>query len=136
MLERYPDVSAKYAMLAIQRSMVRILGAEKQSAPVFTGALRDRWNIEYGPLQGRIFSTSKYAVDVEYGTKPHTVSYDEIAPWAKKHGIPPWAVIKSIQQKGTKANPFFQKAIDSQRTLISKEFAQALASIGKELSKK
>ena len=51
----------------------------------------------------------KYAYYVEKGTKPHMPPVDALKAWAESKGINPWAVAKSIAQKGTKANPFVER---------------------------
>lgn len=133
--EKYPSVSEKFINLAINRSLLRVWAAEKQSAPFgVSGILRDNWKVEMGRFTGRLYSLAKYALDVEKGTKPHFVSVDEIAPWAKKKGLNPWAVAKSISKKGTKANPFFARAINNATDGVNEEFKNAMKSITAELA--
>lgn len=133
---KYPAIAELHVNKAIARSLVRVLGQEKQSAPFgVTGNLRDNWKIENGRFSGRLSSNAPYATAVEYGTAPHAVSAEEIGPWARKKGLNPWAVANSIKKKGTKANPFFKKAIQTSEEGVNKEFKDALDAIGKDLSK-
>jgi hypothetical protein len=74
-----------------------------------------------------------YGTAVEYGTRPHFVSASAISLWASRRGLNPYAVAKSIQKKGTKANPFFKKSAESQESNIEKEFDKALELIIKEI---
>jgi hypothetical protein len=46
-------------------------------------------------------TADKYAVYVEYGTKPHTPPASALQGWADRHGIPVGAVIRKIQREGT-----------------------------------
>lgn len=134
-VEQFPQVSEKHVNKAINRSLVRVLGAEKREAPFgVSGGLRDRWEVIMGRFTGTLRSGVGYASGVEEGTPPHPVSATAIAPWAIKHGLNPWAVAKSIAKKGTKANPFFSRAIESQKEEIDKEFSSALDGILKEIS--
>lgn len=133
--EKYPSVSEKYINLAINRSLLRVWAAEKQEAPFgVSGILRDNWKVEMGRFTGRLYSLAKYALDVEQGTKPHFVPVDEIAPWAKKKGLNPWAVAKSIAKKGTKANPFFARAVTNATDGVNTEMQAAMKSITAELA--
>lgn len=114
LIEKAPEVGIKQANATIQAVLTVVDNNLKKEAPRgVTGKLRSTFTREFRPLEGTIKSGRPYAQDVEYGTKPHTVPYDEIAPWAKLRGLSPWAVIKSIEKKGTKANPFFQRALDN-----------------------
>lgn len=134
MAERFPVVSEKHINTAINRSLVRIFGQEKQDAPFgVSGSLRDRWTLFVGRFQGYLRSQMPYAVDVHEGTPPHYVSPKALAPWARKKGLNEYAVSKSIARKGTKANPFFKRAVDEVSGDVQKEFDTALDNITKEL---
>jgi len=72
------------------------------------------------PRWGRmeVKATSKgapYPLFVHEGTRPHFPPIDAIAPWANRHGIPPFALAMSIAQKGTKANPWLERTIEKLR---------------------
>lgn len=134
-LNQYPAISEQFVNRAINRSLVRILGEEKQQAPVHTGNLRDNWKLDFGRFQGTLSSNAPYSMAVHFGTSPHAVPASALTAWAAKKGLNPWAVAKSIAKKGTKANPFLQKAVDLQRENINREFKDALDSINNELSK-
>ena len=128
--EKYPQIAEKFINKAINLSLVRVLGQEKQTAPFgVSGALRDNWKIEMNRFEGRLYSLSQYAMDVEKGTSPHYVSIEEITPWANKKGIPAWVVQRAIRLHGTKANPFFQKAVDAAESGVNLEFKNAMKSI-------
>lgn len=127
--EQYPAISEKYINLAINRSLLRIWGAEKLEAPFgVSGVLRDNWQVKVGRFEGALVAGAPYAVFVEEGTKPHMPPIEAIEPWAKKKGISPWAVAISISKKGTKANPFLQRSVDEVKGDIQTEFENALNS--------
>lgn len=133
--DKYPAVAESEVNLAINRSLLRVLGNEKQQAPFgVSGLLRDNWQIQMGRFTGRLYSLAKYAADVQYGTAPHFVSAQELLPWAQKKGVNAWAVAKSIAKKGTKANPFFTRAVDASEAGIASEFETAIKNIVAKLS--
>lgn len=126
---QFPAVTEKYVNLAISRSLVRVLGAEKTEAPFgISGLLRDNWAVSTGRFEGSLKSNTPYAVFVHEGTAPHMPPIDAITPWANKYGISPWALAKSIAKKGTKANPFLKRAVDSSESGIESEFESAMQS--------
>lgn len=133
-LNNYPAVSEPHVNKAINRSLVRILGQEKQQAPVFTGNLRDNWKIDLDRFQGALRSNAPYSMAVHFGSRPHMPPISAITPWALKKGLNPWAVAKSIAKNGTKANPFLQKAVDLERDNVNKEFKEALDNIARDLA--
>jgi hypothetical protein len=134
--ERFPVVAEKHINTAINRSLVRIFAEEKKEAPFgVSGSLRDRWTLKVGRFQGFLRSDLPYAVGVHEGTPPHYVSAKALMPWAANKGLNPYAVAKSISKKGTRANPFFQRAIDNASPAVQKEFATALTNITIEVTK-
>lgn len=132
--EKYPAVAEKHINFAISRSLARILGAEKREAPFgVSGQLRDRWDLRTKRFEGSLRSGVSYAMAVHEGSRPHYVSPEALRPWAMKKGLNPFAVSKSISKKGTKANPFFQRALDNVEDDINKEFKEALINITKDI---
>lgn len=134
--DKYPSVAEKHINKAISRSLARILGAEKREAPFgVSGQLRDRWDLKVGRFQGSLRSGVSYSMAVHDGTRPHFVSVESIRAWANKKGLNPYAVAKSIGKKGTRANPFFKRAVDSVEDSVNKEFDEALVNITKDIVK-
>ena len=132
--DRFPEVSEKHIGKGIQRALVRLWGAEKKEAPVSTGFLRDAWNITVGRFEGKLTSNASYSAAVHEGTRPHFVSGTVLTPWAKRNGANPWAVSKSIAKHGTKANPFFSRAIANTEDAVGKEFQTAIDAILSEVT--
>ena len=139
MADKYPAISEKHVNNAINYSLLRIKGEATKNAPFGTTAdLRNKWDIKIGRFEGSLSSGASqkgfnYGMAVENGTRPHYVSASAISLWASRRGLNPYAVAKSISKKGTKANPFFKKSVDSQRQNVDKEFDKALSNIIKEL---
>lgn len=135
--EKYPATSEKYINNAINRSLVRVLGEEKQQAPVSTGNLRDNWSINLGRFTGSLVSNAPYASAVENGSRPHMppATNNAFVMWCNKKGLNPWAVARNIAKNGTKPNPFLQRAVDLQKDNINGEFKNALDSVLSELTK-
>ena len=137
--ERYPAISQKHIDKAIGVSINLIWATSVSKSPIgATGNLRRGWVKEFTPFYGRLSNTTSYASDVEYGTPPHYVSPAELEPWVKKKGLPPWlakVISRSIEKKGTKANPFFSDSIDYVSDAVDNEFTKALSEITSELSK-
>lgn len=131
----FPSVAEKHINTAISRSLVRILGKQKQEAPVNTGNLRDNWTIDVGRFRGVLKSNAKYSSAIEYGTLPRFVSAETLRPWAAKRGLNPWAVSKSIAKKGTKANPFFRRSLNNAESGVEIEIEKAINATLKEIIK-
>lgn len=135
-VEQFPKIAENHINKAINMSLLRIEREAKIQSPFgISGGLRDRWNRNFGRLSGTLSSGVGYASGVEEGTLPHKVSVSAIAPWAIKHGLNPGAVAESIEKKGTKANPFFSRAIEMQKEEIDKEFSLALDGIMEDITK-
>ena len=121
---------------AIQQSAVQIQRETMVNAPVDTGQLRSQ--IEYrktGNAQAVVGSKAKHSLPVHEGSKPHYAPLKALEPWARRKGIPVGAVWYSIAKKGTKANPFMKKAVDSLSGQIDSNFTKALVSVTSKLSK-
>jgi hypothetical protein len=70
-------------------------------------SLRVQWSGQAGMA---IVSGVPYVGWVLSGTPPHWPPMAAVAGWAQRHGIPPFLVARAISKKGTKANPFFDRA--------------------------
>ena len=138
MANNFPAIAERHVNSSIKSALEVTLGATRASAP--QGATRDlvtAWQIDMHRFKGILKSNTPYAVAVHEGTVPHYVSPRALAPWAEKKGLNPFAVSKSIQKKGTKANPFFKNAVDhiQQGGGYDKIFGKALKDLTIEISK-
>jgi hypothetical protein len=88
----------------------------KREAPVGqTGWLHNQWYAEAVggmSLDQKVWTPLPYAAAVNYGTKPHAAPWSEIDAWAKFRGLPTFPIWYSILKKGTKANPYVDRAMD------------------------
>lgn len=106
-----------------------------KEAPHFTGNLQRSMHMEYNPIEVVIEPRAEYAEGVEYGTKPHPVSGRELAAWAGRKGLNPWAVANSIKTRGTRANPFMGRTRGIVEDFVQRVFLSALDSITNLLAK-
>ena len=137
--DRYPAISEKHVNRAIQRSLIRVQDDAKRNAPFgTTGQLRQNWALNLGRFQGSLKSQANsngffYGSAVEFGTRPHFPPVGALSLWARRKGLNPFMVARSIARKGTRANPFFSKAIKAQQSAINNEFSDAIDAILKEI---
>ena len=115
------------ALLRIGMKMER---EAKVEVPVDTGRLRASINTsQQGGLAVRVGTNVKYAIWVHGGTGPHFVPAEKLQPWSKRKGVDAYAVAKSISRKGTKANPFMQRAFDASQIFAENESAKAMQTV-------
>lgn len=70
-----------------------------------------------------------YGVYVEKGTRPHFPPIAAITPWAKRKGISPFLVARSIARKGTKAKPFMAPAAQEAPKMVATEVEGAIKNV-------
>lgn len=78
---------------------------------------------------GEVSVQESYGRDVEEGTGPHTPPSDAIERWIKKKGIPGsalWPIIKTIEKRGTKAQPFFKPGWEASQGYIGEQFDKVM----------
>lgn len=117
---------------AIRNVVLAIQIAAKHGAPVgATGDLKrsittqlDQTNLK--GVVGFDRPGSQYAKHVEFGAGPHWVPIRALARWASQRGLNPFAVQRSIAQKGTKPHPFFFEAYRRNKSYVSQQFQNAL----------
>jgi hypothetical protein len=140
-LAEAPRTSAVPINLAIQKTIIEIQGATIVEAPVYTGALRANVKYQSGNLWGRVYVDKNYALAVHEGQKPHYVPIDPLTRWTmRKFGLTKKqaygrakAIQKKIAEKGTKANPFMDRAIKKTDKRIDQYFDKALDEIIKAI---
>jgi len=116
--------------LAFRYIAEEVWGNLRREAPVDQGQLAGSFQLsKLSEMSYRIFTRVKYALDVNNGTAPHFVPFEEIAPWAIRHGIPPGAVWRSIQQVGTRPNPFAERAVAETQTRVNEFMDRAVREV-------
>lgn len=145
-LEQFEKEIESIVDSALDRNLkqgAHIAGAEIQSearrmVPVDTGALRI--SIENSALAGalgvEVGPTQPYGKEIEFGRPPGTyVSPAALKKWAAKRGLNPYAVSKSIQAKGSPAQPYLFPAVDSKEESIVKILVQSVVNAFTEIFK-
>jgi len=134
-LKKSPRIAKEEIGNAVQKATLEIRGQVKREAPVDDGKLRQNIYSDVKGLRGTILpirASQKYAICVHEGTKPHHPPVKEgkgIHKWATKKGLNPYAVAKSIAKKGTKANPFMDRAVNKTKSKVNQFFEKALENI-------
>jgi len=99
----------------IQQTTAFLAGESAREAPVDTGRLKQGITQKVTDTMGTVFTSGKsesYAKFVHQGTRPHSVDPSTLEAWARRKGLNPYLVARSIRRKGTKANPFFTRAVE------------------------
>jgi HK97 gp10 family phage protein len=131
-----PALASRQLNNAIKKSIFYIQGKAKRNAPVDVGFLRNSgFSTSFSTLKGTLRNKAPYAIFVHDGTAPHFPPIDAVTPWAERHGIPPFLVARSISFKGTKPNPFFERAINESSQSVKNNFTVALNNIKSALLK-
>jgi len=120
----------------IRRSAFNFERLMKREAPVDTGGLRQSVTHELKQLTAEIAPNKRYAVFVEMGTKPHGMpvgSNPQFQQWARRKGLNPYAVAKSISQKGTKANQFISRSFNKGLPIAQNQLDTAIDNALKEI---
>lgn len=99
-------------------------GQSKDRAPTDTsrlkGSINTQLNIGPGGLGAIVATGTNYAAAVHEGSRPHWTSVKNLADWARRKGISPYAVQKAIAKHGTKPHPFMKDAVNENETTIQK----------------
>lgn len=113
------------AKSALNKSAIQIKGRAKNNAPVAFGDLQRSFKHDVKGLTATVWSGKEYALYVEKGTRPH---FPPVAPLARWAGLKlgdsslGFVIARSIAKKGTKAQPFFEPAVEDSVGDIEKNF--------------
>ncbi len=135
-LDKFPGVARREINKAIDYAIHKLQQSTMQEAPHATGTLKSRIKTRLGNLWGRVWVDVGYGIYVHEGTRPHWAPIRPLKLWArKKFGDEriAYAVQRVIARRGTKANPFMQRAIDKDKNKINKRFDKALDNIIKKI---
>lgn len=95
-------------------SMLKMNELAVNNVPVDTGLLKSRINLlpaVPGHISYTLTAGTDYAVDVEFGTSPRTITAVNKKALKFKMGGKE-IIVKSVQHPGTEAQPFFRPALD------------------------
>lgn len=125
---------------ALNKASGLLYRAVLDETPTSTGTLKKAMARDFPePLAARIFPQVQYALYVHEGTRPHGIPAAELGPggslarWAKKKGLNPYAVAKSIAVRGTKANPWMARTAERERPNVERELAGGLDDAARNL---
>lgn len=99
----------------------------KQEIPphVDTGQLLNSVHSRIGDLKGEVTPTAKHAIYVDRGRRPGRMPpFQEgtaLNSWAKRKGMNPFLVARSIAKKGIKKHPFMEKAYSTVKPRAERE---------------
>lgn len=119
--------------------IIRDRARRKAASPpiVFQGELgRSLFTKPSGKLSAVIGSDAKHAPFVEFGTRPHFPPVAPLERWAKvKLGKPGlgFVIAKKIARKGTKAQPYFQPAVDESLQDVHRLIEKAVAQVVRDI---
>ncbi len=100
---------------------------KKEAPKGMTGLLQAAWtNLRSGPGEYTITSMVEYSAYVNDGTRPHIAPKEAIMEWAEFRGLPWYPIWRSIAMRGTKANPFVDRAIETTKGRIPVLVHQAI----------
>lgn len=114
---------------------IQIQQAARQLVPIDTGDLRKSISSKVSSITGGIRATIQptepYAGGVELGQPAGTyVSPVQLMAWARRKGLNPYAISRSILNKGTQAQPYlfpaFDQNVDSVILIIGQALQNAL----------
>ena len=101
----------------------------RQRAPHAFGTLQRSILPEVNYPEAEVAANVEYAAAVETGTQPHRPPHDAIQRWAAKKGLPKgvsFAIVKSIQKKGTRPQPFFLPGWEASQEYIESQFTKVM----------
>lgn len=143
---RTTEVFEDEAVRALTLSGIEVEGAGKGEAP--TGATGNlaagiEYDVDAPNLLVKISPKVKYGEDVETGTDPHFASKSALTLWAKRKfsvgdkeaSRIAFFVQRNIAAKGTKANPFMNRAKEKSMSAIDTFFKAAERNIVRELGR-
>lgn len=130
LITKLPDALSRTAnVFGIQvrqaaRKLVAVdTGELKNSITSTVQQITDGYSLEVGPEKS-------YGKDIEFGRQPGTyVSPQSLQRWASRKGLNAWAVARSIEKKGSPAQPFLFPAFDQLEPTLVYILAKALEEV-------
>jgi hypothetical protein len=122
-------MTVKQMQAVLFKSMLKMHELATINCPVDTGRLRNSIILDPaspGYTNYILSDGVEYGIDVEYGTKPHYLTSENLKGWARRvlgdENIAS-AVAWKIAHKGTEAQPFFRPALDQVKQVWVFRFA-------------
>lgn len=128
------DISGTPMADGMKQATLLVLRDAKENVPVDGGELKTSLTADIQvkadkTVQGVVGTNVAYAPYMELGAKPHwppisagsiAASETSLAKWARRHGLVPYLVARSIARKGLKPRKFLQNAFRKNRETIKK----------------
>ena len=114
---------------ALTNSSTHVQQEVRQRAPHAFGTLQRSVLPEVRYPQAEVSVQESYGRGVEEGVGPHRPPADAIERWIKKKGIPSkalWPIIKTIEKRGTKAQPYFGPGWEASQGYIEDQFQRVM----------
>ncbi len=138
-LQRSPQVVATEQVRAMTRSLLLVEGDARRNVRQDTRQLMNsithRQRMSSQTLVGEVGPSVRYGAYVERGSRPHWPPRAPLEGWARRHGVPVYAVQRAIARRGTRARPFLVPAFTKNAATIVRLFAQAGAAVTVELAR-
>jgi hypothetical protein len=132
-LNRSPQLTAAAQHQAMTASLLLVEGDARRNVRHDTRRLMNSLTHQIAGrgtrLVGRVGPSVHYGLYVERGTRPHWPPRAPLEGWARRHGVPVFAVQRSIARRGTRARPFLVPAFLRNAERIVRLFAQAGARV-------
>ena len=122
-LNNSKNASVQGMKRVLWKAMTKMEEIAKLKAPVDTGNLKNRIHLspmQYGAELYTLSDGVSYGFDLEFGNRPHKVSWEPIEEWVKRKGIRTTEagiflmtryVVEKIRTQGVNAQPFFRPAL-------------------------
>lgn len=131
----WSDIVQEMLDRSIKKSVILLERYAIQETPTDQGRLRNDFHTEFKRSFGRLFNPTKYAIFVHEWTRPHYAPIDKLKWRADRHWIPVGALRLSIARKGTKANPFMDRAVEQWEKEVDEIFASEIDKMFLEITK-
>ena len=113
-LARSRETVAQEQVRAMTASLLLVEADARRNAAHDTrqllNSITHRVTTEPGGLLGRVGPSARHGLYVERGTRPHWPPAAPLVGWARRHGVPVFAVQRAIARRGTRARPFLVPA--------------------------
>jgi hypothetical protein len=136
--KRAPQLTTTAVRKAVNTSALTVQRTARQEAPADRGKLRASIGVTFLNLGARVGPSARYAYDVHEGRRPGRVSGEEasqILDWARRKGLPGYAVLKSIERKGTRPNRFIERTAAMTQVRVQQAFDRAVDEVVEEVER-
>ena len=131
----WSNVVKDFMNTSIKKSVLVLEWEAKKETPVDRWQLRSARQTRFTDLKGMLYNPTKYALFVQYGTKPHTPPRKPIEEYARRKWYNAGALRYSIKRKWTKPNDYLWRSIKNAEHKIDRIFANTTKTLIEKLNK-